>query len=458
MGIGIANYVYWCDTCNQSTPIPNPLPDSCILQLDGTGDYLGWSNANESDISDIDEDGARFFWIRNKNLVGQDFTLLSYGKVLAGVLKWTTEIKYLASANTLLYMMKDYSSGTTLESWVEFDLFSPDNSPFTGLNSVNDKWTKCSGLTDIHGFVLIQTTNFAASPNPFSTDKQIVWNGGRLIGTRDSGTTYGWNPNQGTNFITLGGFGKSPTAGTANADYSTFLITRSSHNCTALRCVANSQYLIGYPAKSLVQGSGTVNNISPEFCALSEDLENPPLNSALYTSNTTLRHNVYPPSPGFSSVAGTLGGNAVYVCAPATYPCAAIAPPATFTATVKSTDYHPLPANCDMWTADVTLNGTLICEVVKNPSAVATVTNPSFQVLATDVIEVTVTALAPTGKPSCSAQYSSTEVFMQTGFGNTNVNPFTTHLNFSSVATQSYSFSPVENVDDTINIYGTPIV
>ena len=110
-----------------------------------------------------------------------------------------------------------------------------------------------------------------------------------------------------------------------------------------------------------------------------------------------------------------------------------------------------------MWTADVKLNGTLICEVVKNPSAVATVTNPSFQVLATDVIEVTVTALAPTGA-SCAAQYSSTEVFMQTGFGNTNVNPFTTRLNFLSVATQSYSFSPVENVDDTINIYGTPIV
>jgi hypothetical protein len=45
---------------------------------------------------------------------------------------------------------------------------------------------------------------------------------------------------------------------------------------------------------------------------------------------------------------------------------------------------------------------------------------------------------------------------MQTGYGNSNVNPYTTRLNFSSIAQQSYSFSPVENVDDTINIYGTP--
>lgn len=452
MGIGLNEGVGWKKCCKQSSPIPNPLPDSCILQLDGTGDYLGWSNADESDISDIDENGTRFFWIRNKNLVGQDFTLLSYGKVLAGVLKWTTEIKYLASTNTLLYMMKDYSSGTTLESWAEFDLFSPDNSPITGLNSVNDKWTKCSGLTDIHGFVFIQTTNAFASPNPFGVDKLILWNGKRLILSRESGITYGWNPNQGTNFITLGGFGKSPTAGTANADYSTFLITRTVHNCTAVRCVANSQYLIGYPAKSLVQGTG-VNAISPEFCALTEDLENPPANSVLYTSDTTLRYNG---NTGFSSVAGTLGDNAVYVCAPATYPCAGVAPPATFTFTVKSTDYHPLPANCDKWTMNVTLNGTLVCEVVKDSSAVATVTNPSFQVASTDVIEATVTALAPTG--SCSSQYSATEVFMQTGYGNSNVIPYTTRLNFTSPGTQSYSFSPVENVDDTINIYGTPIV
>jgi hypothetical protein len=105
---------------------------------------------------------------------------------------------------------------------------------------------------------------------------------------------------------------------------------------------------------------------------------------------------------------------------------------------------------------NVTLNGTLVCEVVKDSSAVATVTNPSFQVFATDVIEATVSALNPTG--SCSSQFSTTEVFMQTGYGNSNVNPYTTRLNFSSVAQQSYSFSPVENVDDTINIYGTPIV
>ena len=433
---------------------PTPPPDSCILQLDGTGDYLGWSNANESDISDLDEGGARFFWIRNKNLVGRDFTLLSYGKVLSGVLKWTTEIKYLASTNTLLYMMKDYSSGTTLESWVEFDLFSPDNSPITGLNSVNDKWTKCSGLTDVHGFVFLETTNWISSPNPMASHKQIVWNGGRLTGTRDSGITYGWNPNQGTNFITLGGFGKSPTTGTANADYSAFLITRLSHSCDQAQCVANSQYLIGYPATSLVTGAGA-NGIMPEFCALTEDFKIPP--AAFLTSNTTLRYNGTP--PGFSSVAGTLGDNAAYVCAPVSNTCPAIPPPppSTFTFRVKSTDDHPLPANCDMWTMNVTLNGVLVCEVVKNPSTVATITNPSFQVVATDVIEATVSALSPTG--SCSSQYSNTEVFMQTGYGNSNVIPYTTRLNFSSPAPQqSYSFSPVENVDDTINIYGDPKV
>jgi hypothetical protein len=151
-----------------------------------------------------------------------------------------------------------------------------------------------------------------------------------------------------------------------------------------------------------------------------------------------------------------LNDNASVLCGPVIYSCAPTPPPTAFTFTVKSTDYHPLPANCDKWTMNVTLNGTLVCEVVKDSSAVATVTNPSFQVISTDVIEATVTALAPTG--SCSSQYSSTEVFMQTGYGNTNVIPYTTRLNFTSPGTQSYSFSPVENVDDTINIYGTPIV
>jgi len=461
MSIGVMNIVDWCDSCSQSSPIPNPLPDSCILQLDGTGDYLGWSNADESDISDIDEDGSRLFWFRNKNLVGQDFTLLSYGKELAGVLKWTTEIKYLASTNTLLYMMKDYTSSPAKECWAEFDLFTTDNEPITGLSSVNDKWTKCSGSTDIHGFVFFETNNFSASSNPFPIDNRITWNGEKLTLTRSSGgQVSGWNPNQGTNFITLGGYGKTPTTGTANADYSTFIVNSSA--ILGVNPLAALQYSVGYPCKILVYNPPgnfpAQPRIQPVFAALTEDLS-PGFQLSPMASGTTLFNGGNPSLP-FPSVAGTLGDNATYSCAPATYPCA-VTPPTTFTVTVKSTDYHPLPANCDSWTMNVTLNGALVCEVVKNSSAVATVTNPSFQVLSTDVIEATVTALAPQGggvPGSCSSQYSTTEVFMQTGFGNTNVNPYTTRLNFSSVATQSYSFSPVANVDDTINIYGTPIV
>ena len=174
--------------------------------------------------------------------------------------------------------------------------------------------------------------------------------------------------------------------------------------------------------------------------------------SAGLTTVRTVTSNDQPPTTTyqFSPVQGSL--DLVNIYGDATY----VTPSNAFTFTVKSTDYHPLPANCDKWKMEVTLNGTLVCEVVKDSSAVATVTNPSFQVTSTDVIEATVTAFAPTG--SCSSQYSSTEVFMQTGYGNTNVNPYTTRLNFTSPGTQSYSFSPVENVDDTINIYGTPIV
>ena len=174
--------------------------------------------------------------------------------------------------------------------------------------------------------------------------------------------------------------------------------------------------------------------------------------SAGLTTVRTVTSNDQPPTTTyqFSPVQGSL--DLVNIYGDATY----VAPSNTFALTVKSTDYHPLPANCDNWIVNVFLNGTLVCEVVKDSSAVATVTNPSFQVTSTDVVQVIVTALAPTGP--CSSQYSTTEVFMQTGYGNSNVIPYTTRLNFTSTDTQWYEFSPVENVEDTINIYGTPIV
>ena len=443
MGIGIANYVYWCDTCNQSTPIPNPPPNACPLILDGTGDSLTWADPRATAIAPFTMDFSMDFWFTNKEPVAKSFTILSLGKEIGGQFYDTIELKYDSAANKLVIELKGDLAGSPTTALAEFELHSAQNSSISGLTSINDKWIECAGNCNLNGgvsiFFSIPLANQATNVLDAS-DIILWWNGQLLTASFTQDSLWDVNSSYYANFLTLGDYRGASTAATASAVNGEFFsfIWRDTYYPSS-STLANLIYNNGYPPTNL----GLFN-----WYAFGLTQTNP---SGTPTSATLTTIGSNPDLPG------TLNADAVIVCGPVPYYCAPTPPPSTFTATVKSTDYHPLPANCDMWTADVTLNGTLICEVVKNPSAVATVTNPSFQVLATDVIEVTVTALAPTGA-SCAAQYSSTEVFMQTGFGNTNVNPFTTRLNFSSVATQSYSFSPVENVDDTINIYGTPIV
>ena len=441
MGIGIANYVYWCDTCNQSTPIPNPPPNACPLVLDGTGDSLTWAEPRLTPIAPFNLDFTTDFWFTNKEPVAKSFTILSLGKEASGQFYDTIELKYDSADNKLVVEIKADLAGTPATGFAEFELYSAQNSSITGLTSISDKWIECAGNCNLNGSVSLymRIPNNAVGGTNILTASQIIiwWNGQPLTASSTQDVVWDANASYYTNFFTLGDY-RGPntpaTAGAVKAEFLSFFWRTPSFPLGDTFPIVI--YNEGYPPAQIfsMRRYGWLVNTS-----------NFPISATL----TTITPN--------ADVPGQLNDNAAIVCGPVPYYCAPTPPPSTFTATVKSTDYHPLPANCDMWTADVTLNGTLICEVVKNPSAVATVTNPSFQVLATDVIEVTVTALAPTGA-SCAAQYSSTEVFMQTGFGNTNVNPFTTRLNFSSVATQSYSFSPVENVDDTINIYGTPIV
>ena len=440
MGIGIANYVYWCDTCNQSTPIPNPPPNACPLVLDGTGDSLTWAEPRLTPIAPFNLNFSTDFWFTNKEPVAKSFTILSLGKEISGQFYDTIELKYDSANNKLVVEVKADLTGTPATGFAEFELHSAQNSSITGLTSISDKWIECAGNCNLNGSVslFLRIPNNAAGGTNILTASQIViwWNGQPLTASSTQDVVWDANASYYTNFFTLGDY-RGPntpaTAGAVKAEFWRFNWRTPS-------------FPSGDPLPSIIY-----NNGYPGVQGMAQR------RYAFLIAQAGSTSDILYTNPPNDNVPGQLNDNAVIVCGPVPYYCAPTPPPSTFTATVKSTDYHPLPANCDMWTADITLNGTLICEVVKNPSAVATVTNPSFQVLATDVIEVTVTALAPTGA-SCAAQYSSTEVFMQTGFGNTNVNPFTTHLNFSSVATQSYSFSPVENVDDTINIYGTPIV
>ena len=96
---------------------------------------------------------------------------------------------------------------------------------------------------------------------------------------------------------------------------------------------------------------------------------------------------------------------------------------------------------------------TVVCQVTKTSGVVANITNPNVQVRSTDVITVSVTANNPS-TVACQQSYNSTEAIMQTG---TISGTLTTRLQFTGGAvTQTYSFSPVQNTEDFINIYGIP--
>ena len=442
MSIGIMNIVDWCDSCDQSSPIPNPPPNACPLMLDGTEDSLTWADPRATAIAPFTMDYAMDFWFTNKETVAKSFTILSLGKEISGQFYDTVELKYDSAANKLVIELKGDLAGSPTTALAEFELHSAQNSSISGLTSINDKWIECAGNCNLNGSVSIffsipladQATNVLDA-----SDINLWWNGQLLTASFTQDSLWDVNNSYYINFLTLGDYRGASTAATASAVNGEFFwfVWRDTYYFSS-SSLPNTIYNHGYPPNTLY----AFNQYAYGLTAVSP--------SGTPTSATLIT--VVPND----DLPGTLNANAVILCGPVPYYCAPTPPPSSFTFTVKSTDYHPLPANCDRWTMNVTLNGTLVCEVVKDSSAVATVTNPSFQVFATDVIEATVSALNPTGP--CSSQFSTTEVFMQTGFGNSNVNPYTTRLNFSSVAQQSYSFSPVENVDDTINIYGTPIV
>ena len=436
------NIVDWCDSCSQSSPIPNPPPNACPLVLDGTDDSLTWADPRATAIAPFTMSYSMDFWFTNKETVAKSFTILSLGKEISGQFYDTIELKYDSTDNKLIIELKGDLAGNTTLAKAEFELHSAQNSSISGLTSINDKWIECAGNCNLNGGVSIffsipqadQATNVLDASNI-----NLWWNGQLLTASFTENSLWDVNSSYYINFLTLGDYRGASTAATASAVNGEFFwfVWRDTYYFSN-SSLPNTIYNHGYPPNTLY----AFNQYAYGLTAAGP--------SGTPTSATLIT--VVPND----DLPGTLNANAVILCGPVPYYCAPTPPPSSFTFTVKSTDYHPLPANCDRWTMNVTLNGTLVCEVVKDSSAVATVTNPSFQVFATDVIEATVSALNPTGP--CSSQFSTTEVFMQTGFGNSNVNPYTTRLNFSSVAQQSYSFSPVENVDDTINIYGTPIV
>ena len=441
MGIGLNEGVDWGKCCKQNSLIPNPPPNSCPLVLDGTGDSLTWADPRATSIAPFTMDFAMDFWFNNKLTTARDFTLLSLGKEISGQFYDTIELKYESTTNELIVELKGDLAGNTTYAAAKFELYSNANSSITGLADINDKWVECAGNVALHNFVHLFLSVPSADSATNVLDATLIniwWNGQLLTASFTESSLWDVNSSYYINFLTLGDYRGPNTPATASAAHANMhaFVWRDAYaqsNTTTAGIIYNN----GYPYTSLILFNWyayAITGIAPQGTSIPTDLN----------------------IQGGNPLSAQLNDNASALCGPVVYSCAPTPPPTAFTFTVKSTDYHPLPANCDKWTMNVTLNGTLVCEVVKDSSAVATVTNPSFQVISTDVIEATVTALAPTG--SCSSQYSSTEVFMQTGYGNTNVIPYTTRLNFTSPGTQSYSFSPVENVDDTINIYGAPIV
>jgi len=138
--------------------------------------------------------------------------------------------------------------------------------------------------------------------------------------------------------------------------------------------------------------------------------------------------------------------------------CGGSVPPgADFLLAIRNTLSSPPPAGCEAFEMTVTRTragvDTVVCQVTKTSGVVANITNPNVQVRSTDVITVSVTANNPS-TVACQQSYNSTEAIMQTG---TISGTLTTRLQFTGGAvTQTYSFSPVQNTEDFINIYGIP--
>lgn len=130
--------------------------------------------------------------------------------------------------------------------------------------------------------------------------------------------------------------------------------------------------------------------------------------------------------------------------------------PTTFPLNIRNTLNSPPPSGCEAFevTVNVYRGGTLFATSVNTKlSGIAmNSTAPTINVFATDTVDVIVEALAPT-TVSCQGTYAGTEVQLQVG----NISSLPTVSTTVSPATApTYTFNPVQNVTDVINIVANP--
>ena len=310
MSIGIMNIVDWCDSCSQSLPIPNPPPNACPLVLDGTGDSLTWADPRATAIAPFTMDYSMDFWFTNKETVAKSFTILSLGKEISGQFYDTVELKYDSTANKLVIELKGDLAGSPTTALAEFELHSAQNSSISGLTSVNDKWIKCAGNCNLNGGVSIffsipladQATNVLDA-----SDINLWWNGQLLTASFTQDSLWDVNSSYYINFLTLGDYRGASTAATANAVNGEFFsfIWRDTYYPSS-STTANLIYNYGYPPTTTALFN---------WYAFGLTSANP---SGTPTSATL---NTIPPN---DDLPGTLNADAVILCGPVPYYCAAV--------------------------------------------------------------------------------------------------------------------------------------
>lgn len=306
MSIGIMNIVDWCDSCNQSPPIPNPPPNACPLVLDGTGDSLTWADPRTVAIAPFDLNFSMDFWFTNKEPVAKSFTILSLGKEISGQFYDTIELKYDNVANKLVVELKTDLDGTPATGFAEFELYSTQNSSISGLASVSDKWIKCAGNSNLNGGVSIFISIPSADSATDVLDASLIniwWNGQLLTASATQNLLWDTNDSYYTNFLTLGdyrGATTSATVGAANAEFYWF-VWRSNYYYSN----STTPYLIynyGYPPTTLASFQWYARSLLG--------------NNASGTVAATL--NTIPPN---DDLPATLNADAAIVCGPVPYYC-----------------------------------------------------------------------------------------------------------------------------------------
>lgn len=131
--------------------------------------------------------------------------------------------------------------------------------------------------------------------------------------------------------------------------------------------------------------------------------------------------------------------------------------PTTFPLNIRNTTQDPPPSGCEAFevTVNVYRGGSLFATSVntKDSEIAMSSTAPTINVFATDTVDVIVEALAPTTL-NCQNTYNGTSVDLMVGnaFGTLP----TVSTTQSPTTAPTYTFNPVENVTDFINIVGTP--